>query len=556
MFIDVKEMPEEYAHLRVRLRIEQTRCLHWGQKAGLIEEALDGPSKILQFNHNLVLDILHEMQRAFRSCLTITSKYDQHISSRNLPEASPMVKRLPAIPAKSSVLQKVLAIWAQGGRVAERVHWGMLKKGSMEKLITKLIGYNDRIESFLDRSALEDVRQMQAQSNLLMLQMTDQIFELRDLVRAMHISRAADSETGSVYSQSSTIVAENTDEDNNLISLAKFKAHYLRIEMQPEMNSSLFIPFEGLAFDNPPRFHGRQRGFRGHQRIWVEWRETADDLINEPIYLKQLDERVQELAAILSTPDKPAAFRAPDCIGYTKIERDGKPCYALINVGPQGPDDQDTDFISLRDLLGSDRRTPSLNTRVDLASILVSSVLYLHAVGWIHKDIRSDNVLFMREPDGAFRLDKPMLAGFEFSRPALNNEEKTGRHTYRPSQALYKHPDLLASDTERSKKSHDVYSLGIVLAEIAMWEPIEDVARIEVRMRYAMQLQERLLDFQSGVLSAIASHSGAKFRGAVRQCLDGSIPAGIQDEEEPGAGVEMAQRLNENVVKQLRSISI
>jgi len=58
------------------MRIEQTRFLEWGDKVGLIEDALDRPSRVLHLNRNLIVDLLLEVQALLKSCATMGSKYD------------------------------------------------------------------------------------------------------------------------------------------------------------------------------------------------------------------------------------------------------------------------------------------------------------------------------------------------------------------------------------------------------------------------------------------------------------------------------------------------
>ena len=172
MFIDVKGMPKEYEHLRTRLRIEQSRCLHWGENIGLVEEMLDKPSKLLQLNHSLVLDILHQIQTSFRASLEISYKYDsvanprdvvvsetKHDSANGFTIGRKSPKRRPLI------LQKTLDLWEKSGRVASKVEWAMMKKGGFEKLITRLIQYNDGMEYSKLRSGIQTVMALSARGN-------------------------------------------------------------------------------------------------------------------------------------------------------------------------------------------------------------------------------------------------------------------------------------------------------------------------------------------------------------------------------------------------------
>jgi len=44
------------------------------------------------------------------------------------------------------------------------------------------------------------------------------------------------------------------------------------------------------------------------------------------------------------------------------------------------------------------------------------------------------------------------------------------------SQDIYRHPDAQSSQTDGNyRKSYDIYSLGVVLIEIAFWKSIEDI---------------------------------------------------------------------------------
>lgn len=67
---------------------------------------------------------------------------------------------------------------------------------------------------------------------------------------------------------------------------------------------------------------------------------------------------------------------------------------------------------------------PPLGFRFDLARKLVQSVAFLHASGWLHKNIRTTELYFFPKPNqvisrdsGGMDLDRPFLLGYHFSRP-------------------------------------------------------------------------------------------------------------------------------------------
>jgi Prion-inhibition and propagation len=106
-------MPRSYQHLNIRLQLEQTRLLNWGEKVGLVQDLLDQPSRILHLHRNLVLDILLEVQCSFKACLKKSNKYGPL-----LPPSSSAVK---AEQDRRTILQKTVAILDTVPQLASRL---------------------------------------------------------------------------------------------------------------------------------------------------------------------------------------------------------------------------------------------------------------------------------------------------------------------------------------------------------------------------------------------------------------------------------------------------
>ncbi|KAF2233284.1 hypothetical protein EV356DRAFT_533926 [Viridothelium virens] len=548
MFIEAKDMPATYEHLRTRLRIEQTRCLNWGEKVGLLEELLDEPSQFLQLNHNLILNILLEVQKAFRSCMVVTKKYDPVAAASSRSSAIAISES-----HGSTFLERTLAAWRKGGRVASRIEWSVIKKDSFEELIKKLIHFNDRIESFLDRRTLDDLRQAQAQSNLMLLQVTEQVSQLRDLIAAVRLEQTAGPDMSPSFSRASTFV-DRDDQMRSLASLAAFKAHALELEKATMEAPNLEIQMSDLVSLDQLRATRPVTKLKGRS-VWIEWRETIADIDAMPKYKRQLADRVRALATILASPSKSPTFRSPDCLGYFLDETSRPQRYALVYSWPLGDSDLGAGIASLRDALASSTRI-SLNSRISLACRLSESLLHLHAVNWLHKGFRSDCVLFTAAGDRDFILSDVLISGFEFSRPALP-DAMTVTHVFPVEQDLYRHPDLLDPEPARSKKSYDIYSLGLVLAEIAMWQPIEEITGIEVRRSRLYQVRERMLDEKTGIFDSIAERVGDIYAKVVRRCISGGESLGVDigaDEEDPKVGAEMQKIFHAEIVSKLRAL--
>jgi hypothetical protein len=188
---------------------------------------------------------------------------------------------------------------------------------------------------------------------------------------------------------------------------------------------------------------------------------------------------------------------------------------------------------------------------VGLALMIAESLFYLHAVNWLHKGLRSKGILFFTDINQKeTELSSPVVSGFDFSRPDLP-EEITVRHPSNIFDDLYRHPERLkdaSASTPRSQKSHDVYSLGIILLEIAFWQPIEVVMGIEMDRKSARSLvrkiRERILDRRDGIMvgkqstmAGLEGRVGEVYAEVVRRCVQGEEAIGV-DVEADGAEME------------------
>lgn len=147
------------------------------------------------------------------------------------------------------------------------------------------------------------------------------------------------------------------------------------------------------------------------------------------------------------------------------------------------------DLLHERDARGKRKRLLfSLNQRLEFAKRLATAVLFVHAIGWVHKSIMSQNVLILgrngRDPrmpgeekksqSTKWSLNSPYLVGFEIAR---SNEAETipGASVRLPlAISVYKHPELQDDTHVRFDMAHDVYSLGVVLLELGIWSPLEE----------------------------------------------------------------------------------
>lgn len=241
------------------------------------------------------------------------------------------------------------------------------------------------------------------------------------------------------------------------------------------------------------------RGKIGNSTVLVEYRgytELTDDV----------SERALRLATFLNRP-KPSCTTVLRCLGvFHEVEkrRFGYVFETIFETaGLQSPgrvanifDPREVrgNFQSLLASLGADEakdifryskfgkqnpvsaRPLCLSQRFRMAHSLAQTVHQLHLVGWLHQNIRSENIWFTRELEEgplhrSWVLGQPYLFSFEYAR---KTDEYSDPYRISPTGSsdhnLYRHPERQDAQSERypHTKLHDIYSLGVVLLEIGL----------------------------------------------------------------------------------------
>jgi serine/threonine protein kinase len=236
-----------------------------------------------------------------------------------------------------------------------------------------------------------------------------------------------------------------------------------------------------------------------------------------------------------------------DCLGYLEDVDDNQNkvrhalVYQLPFLGALGNEAYGgfEKFKTLLDLLNDRKKMwPPLDTRFQLARSLCRSMLLYHASDWIHHDFRSDNVIFMVYPSlartdengtssgdeyGGCRIDEPYVTGYGFARheedPSWTFEERKKVDESIRKQRLYWSPAYIASSNQRPtrafQRSHDIYSLGCVLLELGVWQPLEGYSWKSEYATDHRKWHKRLLQ-EEDKLKAMC---GTRYAEVVMNCL-------------------------------------
>ncbi|KAF5008703.1 hypothetical protein FDECE_5030 [Fusarium decemcellulare] len=242
-------------------------------------------------------------------------------------------------------------------------------------------------------------------------------------------------------------------------------------------------------------------------------------------------QQARKITGLLCHP-KRKEFHILPCAGFFR-DRLRKELGMVFRAPPMFADD--ARVVTLLQLYKMQRVVP-LGQRIHVAWALTTAVEHFHRVGWVHKSIRSDNIAFtavspnvesgLDDTDPAspfvdrFNLSNPLLFGFEYSR--AGDEATYLEEDHSLTNNLYRYPDRWGRPTARFEKSHDVYSLGVVLLEIALWKEASSILKIflETKPIVASDAPKVLI----GKCGKSLSHQvGRVFAQCIVTCLDFSV---------------------------------
>lgn len=182
-----------------------------------------------------------------------------------------------------------------------------------------------------------------------------------------------------------------------------------------------------------------------------------------------------------------------------------------------------------------------LGSRFELARTLLKSVIFLHTSGWLHKNIRPESIIFFpkyQQPLTRKRIDwlDVFLMGYKYARLHSQTEfdgdddgdddgnRMRGNYgTYDDPDVprvqehitldIYQHPTKRTEPHRRYQSAYDMYSLGLVLLEIGLWEPL---AKLVPSSLNAYEMQHHI---QDKLHPRLVGQCGETYAGVVRDCL-------------------------------------
>ncbi|KAF2121179.1 prion-inhibition and propagation-domain-containing protein, partial [Lophiotrema nucula] len=188
--------------------------------------------------------------------------------------------------------------------------------------------------------------------------------------------------------------------------------------------------------------------------------------------------------------------------------------------------------------LYASRIKPPLELRYRLAKRIAGSLSKLFGSDWMHKSINSSNIIYTQffsfDALNNFKaLNTALIQGFGYSRQHTEAQTidrgKVLRGLY---AALYRHPNYQGEAASGYKIHHDIYSLGLVLFEIANWSPLSDMLTIRPKIKPPVDLYPGMKHFHQAEASELKRRVmirveldlpyrvGSKYAELVKWCLN------------------------------------
>jgi hypothetical protein len=137
----------------------------------------------------------------------------------------------------------------------------------------------------------------------------------------------------------------------------------------------------------------------------------------------------------------------------------------------------------------------------------------------------------------AYDIGNPYISGFEHARPDASGKSSESPDV-RMEWEIYRHPDYQGiGNRKKARKTYDIYSLGVIMVEIAHWRQIGDIMNVDFAHASLdkTNIRDRLLAMEPEHLEKMKTEMGEDFVTVARQCLTGARGFGLNaDDDETG----------------------
>ena len=470
------EFGKDGSILQCMLSLQEVQLFEWAKRAGLLAEER-------RLDHRLNPALIEQTLRALQSLLLDTGRlqdrYGLQLRADSIsddPTAGDDVSQsiLDGIMGHSispelrrDIMQQANFVNTRSG-FPKRLRWAALDKRNFETFVSQIRTLVQELWHLLDVHRQDDLA----------------LGVNKILARVIDVSQRVDQLT-SIQAALQTLSALTPDgaprHDGHaaFASAAGIKSLGLQLEGSGELgrpNRVEMVLSKELLINFRPLKGIPEMGIASYnsEDVFVEWKQLPFSA--DPEIRRLILRRAENLAFLLQAPKHPD-FQTLRCQAIVH-DRDASKVGFVYEIPHHM--DSSTPLRSLRSSFAG--YMPSVSERVHLALQLIRSLHYFHLAGWLHKSIRSENVLLIGSHE---RINRPIMVGFVFSRPA-SPAEISDAPSSEPLRDIYRHPAVMGDVTSKFDKYKDIYALGTVLVEIGEWRSLKSIV-------------EKVIDFKTRV---------------------------------------------------------
>ncbi|CZR67310.1 uncharacterized protein PAC_17209 [Phialocephala subalpina] len=514
---DVRGMGRSLGEHYWLFKVQESRYLFWGMchkgcsPGGLNVDQMPRPIS------EAIVNSLIQINGILEDKNTLSSRY----GLERVGDLQP--REFSAIRRESQRQQNMVARLHTSSSLLQKLQWVVRDQGRFADLIQQLTGLIDALYEMLPVPAGPWVNDTITAQTLADALITGRGSRPIDVIPGL----ADHPLTTLVERQRATIQSASREQVENSPTTLRPPFWNFSFDMQ-----RLNFPGRDVIVNPQPHLRSWARltqadAFSGQDFLMVEWRQY--DLRRGEESKVSLQARLEALSKMLKEKPRLDSFRVFDCVGY--FLDNSEPRFGLTFRFPSDYNpERDPVPMSLLEVMTSfSKDIPYLGDRYRLAYNLAESIHALHSTGWLHKSVCSRNILLFRKnlhpalPGVTQRpvsLETPYSTGFAMSRP---DGPATDSSLTVPTLevALYRHLDVQGFGGRAISKYraiYDIYSLGMVLIEIATWQPIEDFypRGAAPDINFGNILLQKLVP-------RLGASMGEQYMNVVRKCLEGSF---------------------------------
>jgi hypothetical protein len=466
---------------RTGLEFEKYRLVTWADRVGLLNE-----KERQTINWQLAGLILQQLESFLTSATELKTRYalevtEEEIEAAEETQAVEGPKRgVAALIARLKPNLRTTAgkIIQEHNSPIKRVRWAARDRGKLKAFLHKISALVDKLQVLLDsteRQAERNDYEKLLRSVISLTTTTAEAGQVKEFLddglyngrNSQHAINAA-----AYLKQVRLVLGADRRDDEVTPKLASDTAG-LKMPRLSILGRSL-TPWGGSSLYE----HNLEFATYHKKQVLVQWKPVPST------QWERYTTQMKRLAVfIMSLSDK--SFRSLPCLGYYPLEAQGRHgiIYSMPTIDRNSPDLEnsttDWDLRTLKILI-SDKPLASLRRRLELAQSLAETVLQLHTAGWLHKNLRPENLIFLAprgSTDDMFLASEPYVIGYEYARS--DTEEAAVAFTQLPDTEieadLYRHPQARGSGRETYQKRFDLYAVACVAIELVMWQPLADV---------------------------------------------------------------------------------